>query len=225
MFVRGWIVFSFLFLAACAQDSGSDDSRIVPTIYYKPTFSNTNHCASRDVKELLTTQGKTIGRLCEKDFDQCALQGSCFIQDENGNKISYNVHSRQDGILRFVQTDSERCPYGLGASNICLDPYFSVAADLTYYELGDVIYVPRLAGITLPDGQVHDGFLVIRDKGGAIKGINRFDFFTGELSPKNENNVFAQLGFADKSNRFDFRRASDIETRRVRQQRGYPNLK
>lgn len=223
MILRGLMAFILLFLAACAQDSGSDG--MVPTIYYKPTFSSQKNCAASDVKNLLSTQGKKLNSLCEKDFDQCALQGSCFIQDEQGKKISYNVHSRQDGILRFVQTDVERCPYGLGASNICLDPYFSVAADLSLYKLGDVIYVPRVDGIRLPNGEIHDGYFIVRDKGGAIKGINRFDFFTGELSPKDENNVFAQLGFGDKSNRFDFRKAKDLETRRVLQQRGYPNLK
>lgn len=225
MFLRFMMAAFLLCLVSCAQDSTSDDNQVIPTIYYKPTFTTVAaKCSASEATPLLSTQGKPLAYLCPKDFDHCVLQGSCFIQGKDAKKVSFNVHSRQDGVIRFVKTDVERCPFGLGAGNVCLDPYFSVAADLNYYELGDVIFVPRLVGVILPTGETHDGYLVVRDKGGAIKGINRFDFFTGFLSPRDEQNIFSQLGFGDKKNRFDFRKATETETQRVRQQRAYPHL-
>lgn len=35
---------------------------------------------------------------------------------------------------------------------MCLDPYFTVAADLNFYKLGDVIFVPQFVGEVMPDG-------------------------------------------------------------------------
>ena len=60
---------------------------------------------------------------------------------------------------------------------MCLDPYYSVAADLDIYKLGTVVYVPSFVGVLLPSGVNHDGYFVVRDSGSSIKGYGRFDFF------------------------------------------------
>ncbi|UOE99820.1 3D domain-containing protein [Bdellovibrio reynosensis] len=86
------------------------------------------------------------------------------------------------------------CETAFGASNQCLIPYISVAADPKYYSMGDIIEMPSLKGkvMTLPNGKsfVHPGYLIVHDKGGAIKGPNRFDLFTGTMGMHDERNSF-----------------------------------
>lgn len=86
------------------------------------------------------------------------------------------------------------CDTAFGASGKCLIPYISVAADPRYYSMGDIIQMPSLKGkiMTLPDGRsfIHPGFLIVHDTGGAIKGVNRFDLFTGTMNMNNPTNSF-----------------------------------
>jgi hypothetical protein len=93
---------------------------------------------------------------------------------------------------------------------------------LNLYKLGDVIFVPHLVGHMMPDGLIHDGFLVIRDKGGAIKGAHRFDFYTGFTEPYVEANTFRRLGFSEVRNTFPYRMATPEEAALVRARTGYP---
>lgn len=86
------------------------------------------------------------------------------------------------------------CKTAFGASGNCLIPFISVAADRRYHKMGEIIQVPSLKGktITMPNGKefVHPGYFVVQDVGTAIKGANRFDFFTGSYSDKNAKNPF-----------------------------------
>lgn len=62
-----------------------------------------------------------------------------------------------------------------------LVPYRSVAADRRF-KLGTRIYVPSLVGMKLPDGSVHDGCVVVHDRGGGVKG-RHIDLYVG--TPRN----------------------------------------
>lgn len=87
------------------------------------------------------------------------------------------------------------------ASGKCLLSYFSVAADPRYFRMGDVIHVPELAGTLVPlHGRMveHPGFFVVHDKGGAINGPGRFDFFVGTDDPFSSKGPFNQKGLGDK---------------------------
>lgn len=212
-------------LAACAEVKSSGSLRLTPSIYYKPTiYQNQSKCSPNSLRELISPDGDTMVTLCESDYKMCLLQGSCFVDD--GEKItSYNYHSKQEGLPRFIVVDTKKCPYGYGVRNICLDPYFSVAADLSFYNPGDAIFIPRLVGAVLPNGEIHDGFVVIRDAGGGITGAGRFDFFTGFLSHRKAENVLAKLGFGDPANSFEFRRATAAESQAARERRSFPSLK
>lgn len=214
-----------LLLVSCASSKSSDGSYLTPTIYYKPTIhQNKSKCSANALRDLISPEGRTLVTLCDSDYKQCLLQGSCFVDD--GEKLtSYNYHSKKSNIPRFVVVDTSECPYGYGVRNICLDPYFSVAADLTIYSPGDVIFIPRLVGAILPHGEIHDGFVVVRDSGGGIVGAGRFDFFTGFLSHRRKENPLAQLGFGDPENSFEFRMATAQETRAARERRNYPKLR
>lgn len=213
-------------LVACAVSKSSDGSGLTPTIYFKPTIRVSEKVCSADKqRELLSVEGYTLETVCESDYRQCLLQGSCFVMRADGVVTSYNYHSTREGVARFVVVDMKRCPFGYGVKNSCLDPYFSAAADMEYYKAGDVIFIPRLVGASLPSGEIHDGFVVIRDVGQAIKGVARFDFFTGFYDHRARENTFARLGFGDPKNRIEFRMATEEEAELARQRRGYPGLK
>ncbi|HRO68119.1 MAG TPA: 3D domain-containing protein [Pseudobdellovibrionaceae bacterium] len=107
-------------------------------------------------------------------------------------------------VLRYTgKTEklSSGCTTAEGAWGDCLIPFISVAADPRYYQRGDYIRMPSLKGqkITMPDGTEveHPGFLIVQDTGGAIKGPNRFDFFTGSLGQYNKTNAFGSHGLDD----------------------------
>lgn len=210
-------------LVACS--SSNSESGLIPTIYYKPTVhADKSKCAPSELKDLVSTTGKVLVTLCQKDYWHCLMQGSCFVYDQQ-KLNSYNYHSTKDGIALFVEVDLNKCPYGYGAQGYCLDPYFSIAADLSIHKMGDVFFVPRLEGAVLPNGEIHDGYVIVRDSGGKILGASRFDFFTGFLDHLNSKNTLAQLGFGDPKNRFEYYKLSEEEAEKIRSRRGYPGLK
>lgn len=198
-----------------------------PTIYYKPIIKyGLESCESESRVEMLSPENKLLTHLCTADFNNCVMQGACYVHDELGRFRSFNYYARgQDGIPRFKEVDMRKCPYGYGMRNVCLDPYHTVAADLSIYKMGDVIFVPRIVGEIMPDGVVHDGFFVVRDAGGAIKGPQRFDFYTGFTRPFVRENTFNRIGFSNVKNSFAFRMATSEEARNVLERTGYPGTK
>ncbi len=123
---------------------------------------------------------------CEKFKRQVRMQGSGTLP---GNRLLTHA-----GKIRSMGS----CDTAFGASGNCLIPFISVAADPRYYSMGDIIQMPSLKGkvITLSNGKtmIHPGFLIVQDTGGAIKGRNRFDFFTGSYSMKDSGNAFGSKG-------------------------------
>jgi 3D (Asp-Asp-Asp) domain-containing protein len=212
-------------MVSCAQTKVLEGETMTPSIYYKPTIQfDANKCAESDLKDMLSPTGKLLTTICVADFNRCLMEGSCFVGKE-GRLRSFNYHSRVNGDPRFTEVDLGRCPYGYGVRNSCLDPYYTVAADLKVYKMGDVIFIPRLIGAEMPDGQTHDGFVIVRDAGAKIQGPNRFDFFTGFYNHLSTENTMARLGFGDPKSRFDFRLATEEEAVATRVRRGYPGVK
>jgi Membrane-bound lytic murein transglycosylase len=221
------LIFILSTTASCAVTKTTEDgSGLHPTIYYKPTIHvDLNKCpAPEEQRALLSPVGVVLQTLCRPDYRNCLMQGSCFV-DAGGLVKSYNYYDEKDGRYSFVEVDLKRCPFGYGVRGTCLDPFYSVAADLKIYKAGDVIFVPALVGVPVPGGEVHDGYLVIRDAGGAIIGPKRFDFFTGFYSHLDRDNTFARVGLGDADRTFDFRLASEDEAARVRASRAYPRVK
>lgn len=213
-----------LFLISCAISKSGDGDFLTPTIYYKPTIRlNKAKCPANSLRDMKTPDDHILQTVCEDDFKLCLMEGSCFVEDQ-GRVTSYNYHSVKNGEARFIEVDIKKCPYGYGVKSNCLDPYYSAAADLKYYNVGDVIFIPRLVGAILPTGQIHDGYIIIRDAGGGINGIGRFDFFTGFLSHLSRENTFARLGFGDSKNHFEYRIVSESEARIIRAKRNFPGI-
>ena len=92
--------------------------------------------------------------------------------------------------------DAMGSPTTIGARGRCLTPFLSIAGDASIYPIGTIIEVPSMRGKTVslpPPGKgtmVHPGYFIMDDVGAAIKGANRFDFFTGTLSPLDPRNDF-----------------------------------
>jgi 3D (Asp-Asp-Asp) domain-containing protein len=121
-------------------------------------------------------------KICPKFRRQVRMQGSGTLP---GNRVlTYTGKTRSLGS----------CETAIGAAGKCLKPYISIAADPRYYSMGDIIQMPSMKGrvITLPNGKtmIHPGYFIVEDVGGAIKGPNRFDFFTGSAGLTNAMNSF-----------------------------------
>lgn len=204
---------------------GGTYSSLRPTIYYLPRIDvNADSCSSNDLVDVRGARGQTIVTLCVKSYKTCLMQGTCLVV-QNGIAQLLNYSGTQGGARFFTFTDRSICPFGFGVKKICLDPYFSVAADLSYHKAGDVIYVPKLRGVALPDGRTHDGYVIVRDTGGNIVGQDRFDFFTGDLNYKDPRNVFGTMGLASKKNRFQYTKVSADLAERIRKNRLFPRMR
>lgn len=196
--------------------------KLNPTIYFVKTIDLAEQDCSVK-KTLYSTTGEAIKKVCAIDYKTCVIEGTCALVRGNETKLINYVDQNKQGVPLFKEV-GEKCPYGYGVKNICLDPYYTVAADLTVHDPGEVIFVESVKGTKLPNGEVHDGFFIVRDRGGAIKGAHRFDFYTGLLHYKNEENPFTPLGLASESKSFNYRRATTAETAFVKEKRNYPGL-
>jgi len=189
----------------CAENGENSLPLITPTVYYKPVIDLSKMtCKDGELTDLIDENDVILAKLCKRDYDNCLLQGSCYVID-GGKTRAFNFTKKKNGSSRFAERREMRCPYGYGVRSICLDPFFSVAADPAYHIPGSVIFVPKLVGVRLPNGSLHNGYLVVRDEGGAIVGENRFDFFTGFYGPYDSSNSFSRVGLSDKNNKFGYK--------------------
>ncbi len=94
------------------------------------------------------------------------LQGTGFMKD--GTLVRYT-----GGYVTTEEWKKNPLQLGAGGSVVAFRTFASDPGVLPY---GTVLYIPRLDGLTLPNGQKHDGCLIATDTGSAIKG-NRIDVF------------------------------------------------
>lgn len=247
--VRAFILMLSIVTLSCASDQGSSDYKpnkfsrkklseadkliyISSTIYFISDFSQQDLIACSPLIDVLIKKNKTTNsriKMCKKIYDKCLLQGTCLVQ-MNGQRTMLNYHKKTEGLVQFQIVNTDVCPYGLGDSSdgqktykvMCLDPFKSVAADLSKYPLGTVIYIADVVGLHLPNGEIHDGYFVVRDSGGDIDGFGRFDFFTGFV-PTGKNNVFSNLGLGGEAN-FEYKVVTGSEAERVLNQTRFPGL-
>lgn len=203
------------------------------SVYYLPVLDDERNCAANKQVHMRDPQGKILAKLCRNEILNCALQGSCyFLKPQEIVLFAYSGHVKVKipNSNRVVQEprfklnhDMKECPYGMGAAKTCLDPYRSIAADKRFHKRGDVVYIPLLDGQVLPNGETHDGHMVVRDTGGAILGEGRFDFFIGFDDYK--DHLFTRLNLADKNKRsFTYYRIPDDEASMIRKARAFPSV-
>lgn len=239
------LLLSFCFVS-CAESSKSDAAKttatskrytplsleeskklITPTTYSIAVY-NLDKMSCDGQKKIKDINGKVLFNACKEVYAGCEMEGTCQVQ-QGSKKLLLNVDAVRDGERRFVVIKDSECIYGKGARRdkvkgykiMCLDPYYSVAADLSIYNLGDVVYIPSAVGISLPDGSTHDGYFVVRDSGGAIKGYGRFDFFSGL---KSSSNPLKMAGFSDKGNNVPYYVVKGSEADQFLKKRNFPIL-
>lgn len=203
----------------------SDLSRagtLKPTIYFFAKLNEDKSSCQRDIN-LRDGNGKILLRVCRTTAQTCGLQGSCAIV-QDGQTHNLNILKKVAGEDRFFEIEPESCRFGFGVRSSCLDPFYTLAADLSLYKMGEVIYVPSVAGLVLPDGSKHNGYFVIRDQGRGIKGPGRFDFFSGSLSWRDRNNPFAKVGLSNVQTNVPYYRVGGETAARVLRARAYPQL-
>lgn len=167
---------------ACAN------GRISSTVYFVPSH-NEGRYASCSSPSFVRAGSQSI-KVCPRFRSEVRMQGSGLLQTPQGTYV-----------LRYTgRVERQNCNGTVkGAAGRCLMPFFSIAADPRYHRLGDIVYVPEMAGRLVrlpPDNREisHPGYFRVDDVGGAIKGRNRFDFYTGTMGPRANNNFFGSRG-------------------------------
>jgi 3D (Asp-Asp-Asp) domain-containing protein len=196
---------------------------IQSTVYYKPIIKFEDFkCETKDLKPLINTKGEIMLVVCDAIYKKCLMQGSCVLEIE-GKLVSYNYYGEIEGSRRFSLVTQSRCQFGLGTKDICLDPFYTVAADPSFHDEGDVIFIPSVLGTILPNGEMHSGFFVVRDRGEAIIGANRFDFFTGFIRFGTTKNPFSILGLDAGKKNIAYYKVTGQTAKNVKKARNYPN--
>ncbi|MDG0814849.1 3D domain-containing protein [Bdellovibrio svalbardensis] len=197
---------------------------IKPTVYYFPVFNEDKKLCDKDeVRTLHGTSGEKIINVCPSTLNSCGLQGSCAVI-QKGVRRSFNISDRIRGQDRYFEMTNTECRYGYGVRSACLDPFYTVAADLDIYKPGDVIYVPAAVGLKLPDGTTHNGYFIVRDQGRGINGKGRFDFYSGFLSWRDSQNPFRKLRFEDMKTQVPYAKIIGAKAEQVLKSRAYPKL-
>lgn len=222
-------------IPGASNDDFVGSAQMSPTIYYIKTLDENSgeySCASGQKVTMLGKDQKELLKVCPKTYAKCKLEGSCTIVQGDkripinySNQVKYEVEGKTYTKYLFFIFDVNICPYGLGVRNgLCLDPYYTVAADLTVYKVGEVIFIPALVGLDMGRGVRHHGFVIVRDMGHSIKGRGRFDFFTGYQTAVNPKNPFKAMKLADSTTRLKYYRVkigSSVE-KFVKGMRNYP---
>jgi hypothetical protein len=193
-----------------------------PTIYYFVTFNEDESKCDRNTM-MHAAGGRDLLMVCEKTAKECGQQGSCAII-QNGVTRSFNVLGAKDGQDRFFEINQNSCRFGYGVNDSCLDPFYTLAADLSIYKSGDVIFVPAVVGMQLPDGSKHSGYFVIRDRGRGVDGVGRFDFFSGTVAWMDRKNPFTKMGLGDTKTNIPYYKVTGKTARQVLRHRAFPRL-
>lgn len=201
-----------------------DEKGISPNLYYVPLVNVKKlECGNEKLQPIKNIQGDTIAQMCDSDYKICVEQGTCLLNEKAGLRM-INFTTRRGKIPLFSDKIKKDCPYGLGLKDVCLDPYFTISADLEFYKLGEVIFIPSVRGMSLPNGETHDGYFIVRDSSSSLKSEKKFDFFTGFEPSTDEHNVFNKLGLGDKKNKFKVEKVPDDIAAKVRLKRNYPKI-
>jgi len=197
---------------------------LTPTVYFHPLLRDEeNNCKSGIWKSLRGAKGVVLMTVCSTTLQVCAMEGTCQISRKERTR-SFNYRGMSGGQYVFFELLPGDCSFGYGVKSSCLDPFYTVAADLKHHNPGDVIYIPKVAGMILPNGKKHSGFFIVRDSGGLIKGPHRFDFYSGTLKWNDPRNPFYRIQLSDSNRRFAYSRVSGATALKVLNERAYPNL-
>jgi 3D (Asp-Asp-Asp) domain-containing protein len=140
------------------------------TIYFVPRENDPRYAGSKSARVYLAGGGSVAVTPAFKR--ELVVQGTGILADGR------TVNIWRNGLYKVVQDR-----YGQGTHNMPLVPFRSVAIDKRYYGVknGDHIFIPSTKGMLIPGTSIiHDGYWVVSDIGGDIKGP-RVDLFSGTM--------------------------------------------
>lgn len=215
---------------AISMGSVAQAELLMPTTYSTSVVDGTElQCPANKIMAVRQKDGKKIIDLCKKDRQNCMFEGSCVIRTLDGMiGITYVKYSEELEEAVFTKYDVGNCPFGIGYTGACVDPYFSVAADLNEYKIGEVLYIEKLKGLQLPTGEVHDGYVIVRDSSiyhMSGVGAEAVVFFTGFQNDRSAKNIFAKIGLSSNENLVESQRITDeTKAQEVRKKRNFPQI-
>lgn len=206
-----------------------------PAIYSTHSLSLLQVCAEEEKITLVTNENETLASLCPREYRKCVLNRACIRTNKDGSRSTFSYFRFNPRLQRETfRLVTDACLYGQGTGvtsqkktlKTCLDPYFSVAADATEHFAGEVIFVPKLIGLVLPTGEVHDGYLIVRDSNEDTRdrGPDYYSFFTGLESAEDSTNPFLRMMLDNIDSLFTYQIVDGPMAEQVRQSRNYPNL-
>jgi len=172
---------------------------LVPNVALKPTtyhiaYEDKTSCVGRyngrtyngnERSEILNPDGDIIAVVCSRYYARLAMEGTGVLSAANG---SHTVNWKAN--WRFIILN--KCTYGRGEEEKCLIPFHTIAANNTIYPVGTILYIPDVVKrkVTLPNGELHNGYFVVRDTGGAFQsaGPERVDLFVA--GQEDSDNIF-----------------------------------
>lgn len=212
-----------------------------PSIFYKPTIELKTVCEPEE--KLETFQVRVNHKFqeqsaCEKGVKALVMEGAAWILNpETQERVLYNIINdvKPYNFHQMTKREINRCPYAYGMVDkdkkpICLDAFYSVAADPAFHQPGDVFFFPELVGMKIPkefqsEGRVrHDGYMIMRDKGNLIKGEHRFDFYSGPMFWADRKNPFFRKGLYDKTRCIGYEKIVGEKADEVRARHKFPNI-
>jgi len=194
------------------------------SIYFNASISDDDGtCKPNQMSSIQGAKGVALMKVCAGTVKVCLMEGVCQINRKKETR-TFNFHGYSGKRPVFFELKNGDCIYGFGVQSGCLDPFYTLAADMKFHKAGDVIYIPKIAGVVLPDGRKHSGYFIIRDIGGRIDGASRFDFFTGPLGWKAKSNPFFQLGLAASKKDFQYYKVRGATAQRILHERNFPKL-
>jgi 3D (Asp-Asp-Asp) domain-containing protein len=134
---------------------------------------------------IYTTKCELISVVPASFHDRLCVQGSGRIA--SGETVSFAgrdcacaaVCPRTGQRICYDVLDADRFPCGRGAAGRPITPLHTVAVDPSVIPMGELLFIPELAGLPQLDGSPHDGCFVAEDRGIKVKG-HRIDVFTGD---------------------------------------------
>jgi len=180
---------------------GTPVGRLFPTFYHIAMESLYPPGPGEKRVSLRDGEGHRIARVSPGFRRALLIQGTAALAD--GRVL--NVGKKTKKGRRFVVLPAGS--YGLGISGFHLHPFRSAAVDFDYLcrqlksargchasnypqrdksvsrrnrkaLVGMLLYLPRLAGVEIAPGMIHDGFVCAVDVGGGIKN-DRIDLYVG----------------------------------------------
>jgi 3D (Asp-Asp-Asp) domain-containing protein len=130
--------------------------------------------------DVLDIDDQWIASAPEDLVQQLALEGSGFLPGPDGRLINLACSCPYPDS-RFFVVDTGVAPWGVGANDNPLVPFYSIAVDGQVIPLGTNVYVPAFDGIVLPDSSIHNGCFLAEDTSHSFSGA-QIDVFAGTRS-------------------------------------------